>query len=353
MKITVLCGGITPERDVSLRSGAMIANALISRGHNVALVDSFAGVSEDAAESLFASSGYPVPPIKKTEPDLSAVWAQYRSPGDKAELGPGVIDVCRSCDVVYIGLHGGGGEGGRIQAALECFGIRYTGSGYLSSGIAMDKDMTKRVIRAAGIDTADWKRYENITSPSAAAADIAAEIGVPCVIKPLGCGSTCGITVVHERSQLEGAVTHAVKYESAFLAEKFIRGRELTVAVLENEDGEAKALPAVEILPKTGGYDYVNKYQAGYTTEICPAPIPDGIAARAAATAEAVHRAVGLRGISRTDIIWDDKADRLVVLEVNTAPGMTDTSLVPQEAAAAGISYPELCERIALLGAKK
>ena len=359
MKITVLCGGITPERDVSLRSGAMIANALISRGHSAALVDSFVGVSAfvgagaSGMAGLFRSEPYPVPKISGRDPDLAPLWERYRAPGDPAQLGPGVLEACRAADVTYIALHGGGGEGGLIQAALECFGIRYTGSGSVASGIAMDKDLTKRLIRAAGIDTADWKRYENISSPSECAEDIASVIGVPCVIKPLGCGSTCGITVVRSRDKLDGAVELAVKYQPALLAEKCISGREFTVAVLEDGNGGAVALPAVEIQPKEGGYDYANKYQAGRTTETCPARIPEETAKRAADVAVAVHRTVGLRGISRTDMIWDTEADRLVVLEVNTAPGMTDTSLVPQEAAAAGISYAELCERIAVLGMRR
>jgi D-alanine-D-alanine ligase len=349
MNITVLCGGISPERDVSLRSGALVANALKTLGHHVALVDSFVGV-ENPADANFTTDPSPVPAIAKTEPNLDEIRAKYRAPGDRSVIGKGVIDLCRRADVVFIALHGGEGEGGQIQAALDCFGVRYTGSGHTAAGIALDKDLTKRLLRFAGVDTADWLRFGN-GGCADSREKILKEIGIPCVIKPLTGGSSCGVTIVRREDELNQAIALAEKYQSDFIAEKFIPGRELTVGVLEDpETRRARALPAVEIIPRVGGYDYVNKYQAGATAEICPAEIPEDIAKRAAKIAETVHRALGLRGYSRTDIIYDESTGRLVTLEVNTSPGMTDTSLIPLEANAAGISFPRLCEIIAELG---
>lgn len=363
MNITVLCGGISPERDVSLRSGALVANALKTLGHHVALVDSFAGI-DNPASANFTTDPSPVPSIAKTEPNLDEVRAKYRAPGDRSVIGKGVIDVCRRADVVFIALHGGEGEGGQIQAALDCFGVRYTGSGHTSAGIALDKDITKRLLRFAGVDTADWLRFDGNNQNAGAdeygggkysnhngrAEKILREIGIPCVIKPLTGGSSCGVTIVRREYELNAAIALAEKYQSDFIAEKFIPGRELTVGVLEDPDTRrARALPVVEIIPRVGGYDYVNKYQAGATAEICPAEIPEDIAQRAAKIAETVHRTLGLRGYSRTDMIYEESTGRIVTLEVNTSPGMTDTSLIPTAAKAAGITFPRLCEIIATL----
>ena len=233
-----------------------------------------------------------------------------------------------------------------------------------AAGIALDKDLTKRLLRFAGVDTADWLRFDGnnqsddtdeygggkYSNHNGRAEKILREIGIPCVIKPLTGGSSCGVTIVRKKEELGAAIALAEKYQSDFIAEKFIPGRELTVGVLEDpETRRARALPAVEIIPRVGGYDYVNKYQSGATAEICPAQIPEDIAQRAAKIAETVHRALGLRGYSRTDIIYDESTGRLVTLEVNTSPGMTDTSLIPLEAKAAGISFPRLCEIIATL----
>ena len=213
MQIVVLAGGLSPERDVSLSSGALIANALISRGHRVALCDVYEGVTLTVpVEKMFGDTPYPTPKIAEREPDLAALEARCNNGG--ALIGRGVLDLCRAADVVFVALHGAMGENGQLQAALDCFGIRYTGTGYAGSLLAMDKDIAKRLLRAAGIDTAPWMSLDGsaLDDIAAAVSRIETEIGYPCVIKPTGCGSSVGVSIVREREALDASLVAAAGY---------------------------------------------------------------------------------------------------------------------------------------------
>ncbi len=336
MKIVVLAGGYSPEREVSLTSGTLIANALAENGHRVLLLDVYCGLRElpPDPEELFRSENIPERRIDETVPDLEKLRAESGN-GD-ALIGPNVLPLCRAADLVFLALHGAMGENGQLQATLDNYGIRYTGSGYIGSLLAMDKDLSKRLLRDAGVPTPDWlylNPRENCRE------EILRQIGLPCVIKPCSCGSSVGISMVEDETTLMQALSDAGKWCDRVLAEKKITGRELTVGILGD-----RVLPAVEIIPKSGFYDYKNKYQ-GTTLEICPAEIPEAVASRAAELTMRGFQALRLRGYARFDYLLDNDG-KLWCLEANTLPGMTPTSLLPQAAAAVGLSYRELCEKI-------
>jgi len=336
VKIVVLAGGLSPERDVSLSSGALISNALIENGHDVMLIDLYLGKNNKEIEPNYRNKksayrySYVIP---EQEPDLDAIRASANS-GD-CLIGEGIIDFCKKADVVFLALHGAAGENGQLQAAFDLHGIRYTGTGYIGSLLAMDKDISKRLMKEGGILTADWM-HVNLCEPNDWS-----KITYPCVVKPCSCGSSVGITMVENDSELHAAIGSAQKYEDAILIEKKIEGREFSVGILGG-----KALPPIEIQPLEGFYDYKNKYQKGLTREICPADIPEMVQKQLQNTAQAVHQVLRLGFYSRIDFILD-REGRAFCLEANTLPGMTPTSLLPQEASAVGISYPELCDIIA------
>ena len=347
MKIAVLCGGLSTERKISLSSGTRICEALRGRGHQAVLVDLFLGLeamdpvsaSKAAADpaSLFEELPALVPvEFDGKEPDLQALRASRRD-RNPSIFGPGVIAICRAADIVFIGLHGKYGEDGRVQAAFDMLGIRYTGSGYLGAAIAMDKLMTKQILHSYGIRMPAWHSWR---SDGTDLEEIAAQTKVPCVVKTPGGGSSVGVYLINEREQLLPALRDCLRYGEEILIEEMIQGREFTCAVLED-----RALPSVEIVPLTRFYDYENKYRAGATEEICPGRCSPEVEKTMGEAALAAHRYLGLRTYSRSDFIVDSE-DGVWYLETNTLPGMTPTSLVPQEAAAVGISYGELCERI-------
>ncbi|MBR6709438.1 MAG: D-alanine--D-alanine ligase [Clostridia bacterium] len=342
MRIVVLAGGLSPEREVSLTSGSLIANALMTRGHEVLLVDVYEGIAGEPVWRRAGDEEYSAS-VAEAVPDLEAVKAACG--GREALIGPGVLDICHAADVVFVALHGAMGENGQLQATLDNFGIRrYTGSGYIGSLLAMDKDITKRMLTLAEIPNAPWLLYRIGEDSVQRVID---KIGLPCVVKPCSCGSSVGVSIVETEAELADAIAFAAAYEPMVLIERKIEGREFSVAILDGE-----ALPAIEIIPKSGFYDYKNKYQGGCTTEICPAELTADQAARLAASAKAVFAALRLGGYARIDFIMD--ADGVFwCLEANTLPGMTPTSLMPQEAAAVGIAYPELCDRIAQLAWQK
>ena len=342
MRIVVLAGGLSPEREVSLTSGSLIANALMGRGHEVALVDVYVGVNGPLVWRRGGDAEYTAS-VSAQIPDLEAVKAACG--GREALIGPGVMEACREADVVFIALHGAMGENGQLQAALDNYAIRrYTGTGYIGSLLAMDKDLTKRMLLVADIPSAPWIMFD---AEHDSMERVKTEIGLPCVVKPCSCGSSVGVSIVETEEELADALTFAREYESAVLIEKKIVGREFSVAVLDGE-----ALPAIEIIPKSGFYDYKNKYQGGCTTEICPAHLTAEEASRLAAAARAVFAALRLENYARIDFILDAEGT-FWCLEANTLPGMTPTSLMPQEAAAAGIDYPTLCDRIVRLAYAK
>lgn len=354
MKIVVLCGGLSTERKISFSSGTRVCQALRNKGHQAVLVDLFMGL-EEMGENVLADPGQlfsHLPELKPVEfdgkaPDLDAVRAsrKYRSP---SLFGRGVLEICRLADIVFIALHGLNGEDGRVQAAFDLLGIPYTGSGYLGAAMAMDKMITKRMVKPVGVKTPEWKEYHGATASETEriAQEIVSGIGIPCVVKTPTGGSSVGVYIVKKEEDLKPALDQVLQYSSDILIEQFIAGREFTDAVLLD-----RALPCVEIVPKVGGYDYSNKYVAGATDEICPGRLSEELAAKMGEMALTVHRTLGLRTYSRSDFIIDAN-DEIYFLEVNTLPGMTPTSLVPQEAAAVGISYDELCGMVVEDGMK-
>jgi len=336
LNIVVLAGGLSPEREVSLTSGTLIANALIENGHRVLLLDVYLGMRALPAQplTLFSDQPYPAHTVSERVPDLDALRRESQN-GD-ALIGANVLALCAMADRVFLALHGSMGENGQLQATLETHGIRYTGSDYAGSLLAMDKDIAKRLFCVAGIPTPEWVYFSASEQPPRALWD---RVGLPCVVKPCDCGSSVGISMADTEEERSAALAEAARWGSSVLVEKKIVGRELTVGVLDGT-----ALPAVEILPESGFYDYKNKYQ-GTTREICPAEIPDAVAARAADLALRGFAALRLSGYARFDFLLDQSGE-LWCLEANTLPGMTPTSLLPLAASVAGISYRDLCERI-------
>ncbi len=345
MNIVVLAGGLSPERNVSLSSGSLIASALRRKGHKVLLLDVFVGISlEDNSDplSLFTNEMGNEYFVDRDIPDLDEL--RRRQGGQKELIGPGVLKVCALADAVFLALHGDMGENGQLQATLDNFGIKYTGSGYIGSLLAMDKDLSKKLLCAEGILTPKWIY---IKADSNAARKIESEIGIPCVIKPCSCGSSVGISIVDNREELRRALDFASKYGDDIIVEEKIVGREFTMAIIDG-----KAYPPVEIIPKKGFYDYKNKYQKGATTEICPPDLSEADTTRLAEITERGFACLRLAGYARFDYIMNE-AGEFYCLEANTLPGMTPTSLLPQEAAAAGIGYDDLCELIINLAINK
>jgi len=347
MKIVVLAGGLSPERNVSLSTGTMVAEALTSLGHEVALVDMYFGVKETGAElsSLF---GAPISEehkrVSRQAPDLAAVKAS-RTEGGNSMFGPGVLELCGMADLVFLALHGSCGEDGRVQAAFDLMGIPYTGSGYLGSAIAMDKDLTKRMV-ADVVSTPGWKTVSYTAEDIDGLVESAR---LPLVVKPVASGSSIGVSIAHTAEELRTALTEGLALGGRTVLEQYVKGRELQVAILED-----KALPSIEIIPKQGFYDYENKYQPGAAEEVCPADISPEAEQKLRDAAVRVYETLGLAVYSRADFILDADGEPWF-LEINTLPGMTPTSLVPQEAAAVGIDYNTLCQRIvdASLAARK
>ncbi|MBO4848035.1 MAG: D-alanine--D-alanine ligase [Clostridia bacterium] len=338
MKIVVLCGGISPERDVSLSTGAQVAKALCKKGHRVALVDSAADIDK-VSDDLFKSDlGGVSALIGDTAPDIGALMERGEY------FGRNVIEVCRAADVVFTAMHGGAGEDGSLQAAFDLLGIKYTGSGHKGCAVSMDKVVTKRIMapvkgvsmpRGVALNRGDFDGNELSYTD-----EVLKEVGLPMVIKPAGGGSSVGVSIVREEAELLPAIELALSYEPKAVAEEYIKGREFSVGVLGG-----RALPPIEIKPKSGFYDYKNKYQSGMTDEICPADIPEEVAEEMKAAAVKVHEELGLSAYSRTDFILADEGG-VYALEANTLPGMTAMSLLPQEAKAVGIGFPELCQII-------
>lgn len=329
MKITVLMGGTSAERDVSIASGLRIARALRSRGHDVTALDTAVGVIDDMKERELLAAG-----VQPAPPDLESLAVM-----SKQSLSPllGTLPEVRQADVVFLALHGGQGEDGTLQALFDLSGVRYTGTGQLGSAVAMDKDLSKRLFRDNGVQTAEW-----LMAP-ATASEVQSRLGFPVVVKPSKQGSTVGLTLVRDPGDLDAAVTEAFRYDDEVMLEQFIAGRELTVGILGNE-----ALPIGEIIPRHELYDYECKYTKGMAVEEFPARLDSAVAARVQDQAVRAFRALKLRGYARIDFRLDDSGG-CFCLEANTLPGMTELSLIPQAAAAAGISFPELCERIVQL----
>ena len=322
MKVAVLMGGRSSEREISLRTGQGVAQALRNLGHEVTSVDAAdgsiitAGSEESSAAKRDAVLKLPV----------SAMLTCVQSPAVQA------------ADIVFIALHGTYGEDGTIQAALELAGKTYTGSGVLASALAMDKAMTKRVLEREAIPTPHWVVLE--AGVPGRSIDTSLLGGYPLVVKPNAEGSTVGLSIVNHPSELDPALEVAGRHDTQILIEQYVPGRELTVAVVGEE-----AYPVVEIAPKSGFYDYEAKYTKGKTEYTCPAKIPNELARHVRELAVEVCAVIGCRGAARVDFRLSED-DEPMVLEVNTIPGMTPTSLVPMAAQAKGLSYDQLVGRM-------
>ncbi len=341
MKIVVLAGGLSTERDVSFKTGEMVTKALRENGHQVILLDVFMGYSNkeedltgifDRAEAVSVK----VAAIPETAPDLEKVKAQRKDQSDNF-FGPNVIELCRMADIVFMALHGENGENGKIQAAFDLFGIRYTGTGYLGSALAMNKGMAKQLFLENGIPT---PRGTSLKRGEDAAKIETCGIHFPCVVKPCSGGSSIGVSIVHDKAEYEQALKEAFRWENELVIEEYVKGREFSVGVIDFQ-----ALPIIEIAPVEGFYDYKNKYKAGSTVETCPAKLSEQITKEMQGYAEKVAEVLGLNTYSRTDFLLDAE-DHIFCLEANTLPGMTPTSLLPQEAKVTGVDFNQLCEKL-------
>lgn len=333
MKIAVVCGGISNERDVSITSGSCVARALREKGHKVVLVDLYYGYSgeyKDPAE-LFESEQEDLHySVREETPDIEKMLAE----GDGSRISKSVIDICKAADISFLALHGEDGENGKVQAAFDMFGIKYTGSGYLGSAIAMNKELSKIMFLSNGIRTPEGIVLEKGEGSYA-------DVGFPCVVKPCSGGSSVGTSIVRSRGEYDSALEFAFRFETRVLVEKYVKGRELTVGVMAG-----KAMPIIEIIPKNGWYDYKNKYQAGLTEELCPAPLSPEETGRVQRLAERVADALMIDVYCRADFLLDENDGELYCLEANTLPGMTPTSLVPQMGREQGMDFGEVCEKI-------
>ncbi len=333
LKIAVLLGGTSEERDVSIASGAQVVAALRRRGHQVVTVDTALGLLDEDAERALLEARVGLEPPERTAlvrmrgQDAGAVLSQ-------AQLG--------DQDLLFLALHGGTGENGTLQTLLDLAELRYTGSGRVGSAVAMDKDLSKRLFRAAGVPTADW-----LMAP-VDAQTVADTLGFPVIVKPSQQGSTVGLSKVSRAEDLQPAIELALRYDREVMIERFVAGRELTVGVL----GDQPLAVGEIVLGQSGVFDYTSKYQPQGAVEVFPAEVSPEIAEEARRLALAAHRALKLDGYSRADFRLDAEG-RLWCLEVNTLPGMTATSLLPQSAAAVGIDFDELCERICRLALQK
>jgi D-alanine-D-alanine ligase len=359
IRVGVLMGGASSERDISLASGKMIAEHLPRDRYEVVMLDTLALMADN----------------RKISPELRARAAALlgRGPAAAGASGEGRAlpaafrDEVRSAaaaalpatealtvagggariDVAFLALHGPYGEDGTIQGLLEILGIPYVGSGTLASALAMDKVMARKVFAAEGIPTARGivvERRDFAADPDGVARRTSDAV-LPAVVKPSREGSSIGMSLVTEAGAMRAALAEAFRYDSRVLVEERVAGTELTVGVIGNR--EPSPLPVVEILPKRAFFDYAAKYDPALTDEICPARIPAETAAEAQALALRAHRALDCRGLSRVDMILGPRG--LVVLEVNTMPGMTINSLLPKAARAAGIPFAEFLDRLVRL----
>lgn len=334
MKIVVLAGGISTERDVSLSSGSMIYRALKKNGHQAVLLDAFLGY-EGEIDGIFEREedwAAQIGAVSEKNPDLEAVKAM-RGDGGRSFFGPNVLALCGMADIVFMAMHGADGEDGKIQACFELMGIPYTGTDFVSSAIAMNKGITKDIFKAYGIPTPAGFRLR--------AGEPEVEKPVfPCIVKACCGGSSVGVCIANDDGEYTEAKREAFRYDNEIIVEQYIKGREFSVGVMDG-----RALPVIEIAPRQGFYDYKNKYQAGSTVETCPAELSAEKTRELQDIAERVFAALRMRSYARMDFRMSEAGD-IFCLEANTLPGMTATSLLPQEAAAVGIDFPELCERI-------
>lgn len=329
MRVAVLTGGATAERAVAFASAAQVVTALRSRKHQVSVIDTAGGLLDEQAERKMLGGA-----VGLTPPSVDSLAERERR---MLSEGLAELDALRQADVVFLAVHGGALEGGTLQAVLDVIGVPYTGSGPLASALAMDKDLAKRLFRATGVPVPAW--FMAPVEPD----DVTTALGWPVIVKPSKQGSSVGLTLVRKAQDLDNALKLAAQYDDEVMAEQFIPGRELTVGVL----GDVP-LPVGEIVPKHELFDYETKYTPGMSAETFPARIETLLARQLQEYALMAHRALKLSGYSRIDFRVSPDGD-IFCLEANSLPGLTRTSLFPQAAQAAGIPFPELCERIARL----
>ena len=341
MKIVVLGGGISTERDVSLSSSRMIYRALKKNGHQAVLLDVYLGYegSEEEIAHIFEKDcdwAENIGGIQESNPDIGKIRAM-RKDGGKSYFGPNVLTVCGMADAVFLGLHGEDGENGKVQAAFDLLGIRYTGTDYVSSALSMDKSLAKELFAFHGIPT---PAGIHIRKQDGAEAPRVSQVPFPCVVKACRGGSSVGVCIAHDEAEYEKALQEAFAYDDEAVVEQYIEGREFSCAVIDG-----KALPVIEIAPLSGFYDYKNKYQAGSTVETCPASLSPEKTSEIQRLSERVFEVLRLKNYARMDFMMG-KDGSIYCLEANTLPGMTPTSLIPQEAQAMGVGFEELCEWI-------
>lgn len=345
MRIILLTGGPSSERDVSIASSKSILRSLRNLGHDVLVIDPINGKEIVAEEILFQSG------VRKDSPSIEQL-IEIKNTSNRNILDCINSEIFDNIDLVFLGVHGKFGEDGKIQTLLELRGIKYTGSDVFSSALAMDKDISKIILNSIGVKTPFW-----ITVNGNCEYDIEKinrnildSIGYPCIVKPNNEGSTVGLSVVNpdvEDVELKKSLSLAFRYSDKVLIEQFIKGRELTVPVIGDE-----AFPVIEIKPKGGFYDYEHKYTKGMTEYFCPAEIDKEIEKKVMADSLKAHRALNCSVYSRVDFILDNE-NNLYCLEVNTLPGMTETSLVPKSASAYGMSFDQLIGKIIELSLQK
>ena len=341
MNIVVLAGGNSTEREVSISSGQGVCQALRERNHRAVLVDAYFG-KDTVGEEVFP---------EKYDVEKDAAWMREQSScleevmkTRKEFFGPHVLELCQKADIVFLALHGANGEDGKVQSVLDLLGVKYTGCGHLSSGMAMDKGITKMVFEAKGIPTPKGMTLEK-ENCSSSLADYGMDF--PVIVKPLCVGSSVGVCIAHNHQENSMALAEAFSYENQVVVEQFITGREFSVAVVDG-----KAYPVIEIAPLQGFYDYKNKYSAGSCVETCPAELSASLTKEMQMYAEKGYEALNLQAYARLDFLMEEDGS-MYCLEANTLPGMTPTSLIPQEAKVIGMNYPQLCEKLIEVSLKK
>lgn len=341
MRIIVLAGGTSTERDVSLSTGTMIYKALKNKGHKTILLDAFLGYEGNIDNIFDIDRDWTVGiggSVKESNPDINQIKALRKKASDSF-FGDNVLDICSAADIVFIALHGENGEDGKVQAAFDLMGIKYTGTDYTSSALAMDKGISKEIFSYYNIPTPkgvhvkkgeafDWNIY-------------------PCIVKVSCGGSSVGVSIAQTVEEMDTALANAFDYGDEVIIEQFIKGREFSIGVIDKN-----ALPVIEIAPLVSFYDYKNKYQPGSTIETCPAVLDEATATKMQKIAEDVFVALRIKTYARMDFILSE-ANEIYCLEANTLPGMTPTSLLPQEARAIGMDFEALCEKIIEISLKK
>jgi len=344
MKIVVLAGGTSTERDISIVTGSKVCEALVQNGHNARMVDVFMGIEDKDYADFFEKEQdieKEAEILKGFTKDIPKI-IELRNRGNKSFFGPNVIKLCRNADIVFMGLHGSNGEDGKIQATFDLLGVKYTGSGYLGSALAMDKSLSKELFISEGVPCAKGIKLNKNNRET-----YREVIPFPLVVKPCCGGSSVGVSIAHDSKEFKEALNEAFKYEDDILIEEYIKGREFSVGVIEG-----KALPVIEIAPVEGFYDYTNKYLPGKTKDTCPADVSSEITKKIQDAAEAAYKALKLESYARIDVLMDEK-DNVYCLEANTLPGMTPTSLLPQEALAIGKDFNDLCEELIEVSLRK